>query len=232
MKKYTFYALICLTFSSILFSGCLKDDDIEPTPLAGFTMINGYSDDLGVVYYADRQAILPLEYKSFSGVSLITGNRNIIVKEYNSAKVLSDTSFAAQDSTFYSSFIFGTTDKPMHIITEDKAIQSLENAGIRFFNLSSGVTSRVSLQIGDETIQPSFKDRAVETKTSALANQGFISQSDGTFTLTIKDEAGATIATKESVKLDAKRYYSIILIGQKDNAETPLYIGIVNQAAN
>lgn len=233
MKKHTFYILICFfALSSILFSSCLKDEDIEPTPLAGFTMINGYPDDLGVIFYADRQPIIPLEYKSFSGVALVTGNRNVIVKEYSSAQILADTSLVFQDSTFYSSFAFGTTEIPKHIITVDNAVQSLESSGVRFFNLSSGLASGVSLQVGDQTIPSQFMNRAVETQSSATANQGFIVQNSGTFTLSVRDQLGNTIATRESVKLDVKRYYSIILIGKLNNTTTPLSIGIIDQAVN
>jgi len=231
MKKNRFYIFVCFVIGSFLLSSCLKDDDYTPIPVAGLTMVNGYPDDQGIIYYTDQNRAIPLAYKSVVAVNFLTGNRKILVKAGQAQETLVDTTVTIDDSTHYTSFTYGVKDNPLHVLTVDKAMQSpasAESVGLRFFNLAD-ITGKVSLQIGDQDIQPAFKDRAVENQTSATANQGFLSQNSGTFKLTIKDESGNTLVTREDIKLEANRYYSIILTGKKDDDTTPLYIGVVNQ---
>ncbi|EFK56625.1 DUF4397 domain-containing protein [Sphingobacterium spiritivorum] len=241
MKKHTFYLMICFVLSSFLLSSCLKDDDNNyiDIPAGGLTMINGFSDAQGIVYYADQRAVqnpyFPLMYKGYDWVGLFTGNRNIIVKGTQDPKTLVDTTFAVKDSVYYSSFTFGNKDKAKHFITEDKKMSitsgTEKQTGLRFFNLAD-MPGKVSLQIGDAALNDKFKDRATETQTTATANQIFLPQASGTFKLSVKDESGTVLVSRDGIKLDPDNYYSIILVGKKDNTNTPLYIGVVKQAVN
>jgi len=197
-------------------------------------MVNGYSDDQSIIYYINERPILPLTYKSFSWVNLLTGNRKITIKETNSPEILVDTTLAIEDNTYYTSFAFATQNKPMHFITIDKTIQSIGNtdsAGVRFFNLAA-INGKVSLQIDNKTSKTYFKDRKIEDQVSATAHQSFVLQTSGVVNLSVKDEIGNIIACRESVKLDTARYYSIILIGKEDDSTTPLHIDVIEQVVD
>lgn len=232
MRKNKFYIFVCFIIGSFLLSSCLKDDEYTPVPVAGLTMVNGYTGDQGVIYYIGHRAVEPLMYKTFSGVNVVEGNRNIMVRGLNSSNPLIDTTVAVLDSTYYTSFVFGTSEVPKHFITEDKAVDlSTNQVGIRFFNVGE-VNGNVSLQIGDQEAKPSFQNRPVDNQASATEHQEFLSQGSGTFTLTVKDASGNVLATRESVKMDAGRYYTLILLGRPNDDSTPFYIGVIEQAVN
>jgi len=233
MKNNIHCIFICFVIGSFFFSSCLKYYDYTSVPIAGLTMVNGYSNDQSIVYYINERPVHPLAYKSFSWVNLLTGNRTITIKETNSPEVLVDTILTIEDKTYYTSFAFATQNKPMHFITIDKTIQSgkTDSAGVRFFNLAT-INGKVSLQIDNKTSKTFFKDRDTEDQVSATAHQSFIFQNSGIVNLLIKNETGNIIASKESVKLDTAHYYSIILIGKEDDITTPLHIDIIEQVVD
>ncbi|WP_313267147.1 DUF4397 domain-containing protein [Sphingobacterium sp.] len=237
MKNYRFFNFIAIALATFLLSSCLKDNDDQRVPMALFTMVNGYSDANAVIYYADGGALqnpnYPMEFKSYRPiVGLFTGARKIAVSaEYNS--ILTDTTITVKDSTIYTSFLFGTKAKPVQVITTDRINKDIKNTetGLRFFNFAEG-TDMVSLKIGDQASPSEWTNRAKETQNSASAHQGFIAQKSGTFTVTARDKAGKTIATRSDIKLVEGYYYSLILIGKANDEKKPLYIGLVAQAAN
>lgn len=237
MKNYRFFNFIAIALATFLLSSCLKDNDDQRVPMALFTMVNGYSDANAVIYYADGGALqnpnYPMEFKSYRPiVGLFTGARKIdVYAEYNS--ILTDTTITVKDSTIYTSFLFGTKAKPVQVITTDRINKDIKNTetGLRFFNFAEG-TDMVSLKIGDQASPSEWTNRAKETQNSASAHQGFIAQKSGTFTVTARDKAGKTIATRSDIKLVEGYYYSLILIGKANDEKKPLYIGLVAQAAN
>lgn len=234
MRKNKFYIFASLLIGSFLLSSCLKDDEYTPIPVAGLTMVNGYVGDNGIIYYVGQRAVEPLAYKTYTHANVLEGNRSLIIRGLNSPELLIDTTVSIEDSTYYSSFAFGTNDNPKHFIVKDKVIETElanDKVGVRFFNASE-VDGQVSLQIGDQALEPTFQNRAVDNQTSATEHQDFLAHGSGTFTLTIKDGSGAVLATREAVKLDASGYYSIVLLGNPADDSKPLYIGVIGQAVN
>jgi len=236
MKNYRLFNFIAIAVATFLLSSCLKDNDDQRIPRAIFTMVNGYADANAVIYYADGGSLqnpyYPLDFKSYSQVGLFTGARKIAISsEYNS--VLLDTTITIKDSTIYTSFVYGSKSKPVQVITTDRINKDIKDteSGVRFFNLAEG-TDQVTLQIGDQASPAEWSNRSKETQTSATAHQGFIAQKSGTYTLTVKDKTGKSIATRKDVKLMENHYYTLILIGKANDQKTPLYIGVVSPGAN
>lgn len=217
-----------LLFGS-LFSSCMNYYEYTSVPIAGLTMVNGYSEDQSIIYYINERAFVPLSYKNISLVSLLTGKRNLVIRRIDSPETIIDTTFSIEDNTFYTSFTFASTGKPIHFITVDRTVETLsDSAKVRFFNIAA-VTGKVSLQIENRTSRHFFRNRAVENQVSATANQNFVLQNSGTVNLSIKDEIGNIIASKESVRLDTAQYYSIILLGKEGDPSTPLQIDVIQQ---
>lgn len=236
MKNYRLFNFIAIIATTFFLSSCLKDNDDQRIPGALFTMVNGYNDANAVVYYADGGSLqnpyYPLEFKSYAQVGLFTGARKIAISaEYN--EVLLDTTVTVKDSTIYTSFVYGTKTKPVQVITTDRINKDIKESesGLRFFNFAEG-TDQVTLKIADQPSPEEWKDRAQETQNSATAHEGFIAQKSGTYTVTAKDKAGKTIASRSGIKLAEGYYYSLILIGKPNDEKRPLYLGLVAQAAN
>jgi len=219
---------------SLLLSSCLKDDDDYVEPPAGLlTMVNGYIDANSIMYYTHLGTIPPILFKSYASTRLYTGERQIAVSGSASPARLADTTITVKEDSVYTSFLYGNKDKAKHIIIQNKKLSAAteKTVGIRFMNLAD-VSGKVSLQLGDAAISAPFKDRSVETQATATANQTFIAQPEGTLTLKVKDQAGTVLATREGLKFESGKHYTIILIGKKDNANTPLYVGQVIEYVN
>ncbi len=226
MKKLSIQSFICLILGIMTLSSCLKDNDDYVRPPQGFmTFINGYSE-MGSVYFRTSIGTLPLAYKSFSVASMLVGERNLSVFSNNGNQSLVDTNLVIKDSTAYSSIIYGNGDNAKFAFIEDKSVSNLgEQSACRFLNLANGIGS-VNVFLGSESTA-SFPNRPVETGTSAVSNQTFVAKTSGNIPLKITDAEGNTIASRTDYTFKKGYYYTIILIGTKDDTATPLYLGVV-----
>lgn len=231
MKLLNFKLVLTIVLGAVLMSSCLKDKDYEPVPHAVFTMVNGYTGSKGLVYFADNNRVTNfygyLPYKNSENYkNLFIGNRRIRVVDEDQ-KAIIDTNYTFKDSTYYTSFVFGNAEETKHIITEDQSVDDLGNkAAVRFLHLSN-ITDEVSVYIGSDS-EPVFTGRVTESATSPEENHLFIARTTGKQNIIVKNAAGTTIIERE-YDLKPGRYQSIILVGERDNTETPLYLGIAEQ---
>lgn len=232
-KRSLFY--IALVAGATLAISCLKDNDVEPMPMAGLTMVNAFIESsAGVLYEIDRNPVppefSPLAYRSYGYVNLFVGNnRRLEVYTAGNQTPVVDTAFAVQDSVFYSSIVYGTMDHPLHFITEDRVPEDATDpaaiAGVRFFNLAN-TSHGVTLRIGDTDPVPSFQDRPRETPQSGKASEAFFAVPTGTYELVVADDDGGTLVTRGDVSLEAGSYTSIFLTGDDSIADS-YYIGVI-----
>ena len=235
MKTQTIKLFFIALLSVSVLSGCLKDnDDINNIPRASLYMINAYTPTPSIYHMADNNYLqsphTPLAYSSYGipPANLYAGNRKIkTVSSEN--KVLIDTVYTFKDRSSYSSFVFGTAEKPKQIIAEDQSVENLANkTGLRFFHLANNI-SKVNVYLNSKET-PIYKDRVIEDVLTgeSLKNATFIAQNSGKTNIIITDESNNTLVER-SENLEAGRYYSIILTGDKNSTKTPLYIGVVKQ---
>ncbi|TYR34759.1 DUF4397 domain-containing protein [Sphingobacterium phlebotomi] len=247
MKKLSLQFCFLLLISVFTFSSCLKDNDDGPwndMPAAGLMyFVNSYPDaSSGLLYRLDGNIIgnpingspMVLEYQTFSGAQLLhPGNRKLTITSHNNDQsILIDTTLTIKVDSGYTSFVYGTDEEPRFAMTQDKVIENLgqNESGIRFLNLASGVNGVNLLVEGED--EPLYSDRPIETGASVVANQAFQTQNSGVYTFRITDADGNELAKREYKKqngtgLLGRTYYTIMLIGKKDNEDTPLYIGVV-----
>ncbi len=241
MKKMKKKSLLYITFSvcAVLTISCLRDGDVEPIPSAGLTMINSFIESESVLYEMDgrpvQQEFYPLDYRSYGFVNLFVGSsRRLDVYASRDLIRLVDTTFAVQDSVFYSSIVYGTADNPLHFITEDRVPEETADpaavAGVRFFNLAN-TPHQVTLRIGEIEPIPEFQDRPTETPQSGKDGEAFIVTQTGTYELSIADEDGEILVTRGGVALEEGSYTTIFLTGAESLADS-YYIGALRQAVN
>lgn len=235
-KRSLFYIAFfaCVTLAT----SCLRDNDAEPIPAAGLTMINAYIESDAVLYEMDGRPVppefYPLAYRTPGFVNLFVGNsRRLEIYTVGDQIQLVDTTFAVQDSVYYSSFIFGTAETPLHFITEDRVPEDASDpatfTGVRFFNLAN-TPHEVTLRIGDTDPVLEFQDRPTETPQSGKNAEAFIAAPTGTYQLSVADEDGEILFTREE-ELQEGRYMSIFLTGDESVADS-YYIGILRHAVN
>ena len=245
MKKLTLQHGLFVFIGLISLSSCLKDNDYAPgydTPANAGVMyfVNNYADaPQGLLYYVDEQRIgnpytgapMVLDYRTFSGAQLLwAGKRKLNITNTDN-EILLDTTLNIQAEQGYSSFIYGDKTHPLFALTQDKVIDSLrqDQSGIRFLNFAKGVET-VNLRIAGED-HDLYSERSVETANSITKHQIFQAQDNGLYTFIISDATGNELARREYKNEYGNGlsggYYTIMLVGEADNSDNPLYIGVV-----
>lgn len=241
MKKLSL--LVAFVASVVLLGSCLRESDPQPQLVGGTTFINTFIEaNGGVSYFVDRnmiQGLNPLPYRSYGPqwpVYLYPGEdrRLEIYSTYEDARLV-DTALTVQDSVYYSSIVYGTHDEPRHFITEDRVPEGVDDptaiAAVRFYNLAN-TERRMTLHIGDIEPVAAFGDRPIETPETGKEGEEFIPVTTGTYTVSVVDENGETVATRQgTLDLPAGSYTSIFLTGDERDPET-FYVGMVRQWVN
>ncbi len=235
MKKFNL--IFALVASVLLLGSCLRDGDPQPQRVGGTTFVNAFIEAQAVYCYIDRNMATgpePLQYRSFGPnppVYAYSGEsrRLEIYSTYDDNRLV-DTSFTIQDSVYYSSIIYGTHDDPRHFITEDRIPEGTDDpaaiAAVRFYNLAN-TDRRMTLRIGDMEPIAAFSNRPTETLQTGKEGEEFIPVTPGTYTVSVVDEDGETVATREgTLDLAAGRYTSIFLTGDERDPTT-FYVGRV-----
>ncbi len=230
MRKFSVRLLLCSVVGLLVFNSCLKDDDnYTPIPNGFMLYVNAFPEEDALFYFIDGRSIsnniAPITYKSYTATRLFTGSRKLEVRPANSSKTIIDSTLVIKDATAYTSFVYGTKELPQFALAEDKAIPNLgDKFGLRYYNFANGV-EETNLFLSDDT-EASFSKRALETGESVVLNQAFVAKETKKSTLIVKDNAGKELV-KRDFTFQKGQYYTVILTGVKDNATTPLYIGVV-----
>ena len=240
MKKLSLIA--AFVASVALLGSCLRDGDAQPERVGGMKFINTFIEAEAVFYYVDRNAIQgfqALDYRTYGPqwpvyIPPATERRLEIYSTYEDNRLV-DTMFSVQDSVYYSSIVYGTHDDPRHFIAEDRIPEGVENpeeiAGVRFYNLAN-TDQRLTLRIGDVEPVPAFRNRPLETSQTGKEGEAFTPVATGTYTVSVVDEDGETVATRQgTVELTPGSYTSIFLTGDERDAST-YYVGVVRQWVN
>lgn len=240
MKKLSL--IVAFVASVALLGSCLRGTDPQPERVGGMTFVNTFIEAEAAFYYVDRntiQGLDPLPYRSYGPQWPVyiypgEGRRLEIYSTYQDNRLV-DTTIAVQDSVYYSSIVYGTHDDPRHFITEDRIPEDVDDpkaiAAVRFYNLAN-TDHRVTLRIGDIAPIAAFRDRPLETPQTGKAGEVFIPVATGTYTISVVDEDGETVVTRQgTVDLPAGSYTSVFLTGDEREPST-FYVGVVRQWVN
>lgn len=239
MKKLSL--IVAFVASVALLGSCLRGTDPEPERVGGITFVNTFIEAREAFYYVDRniiQGLNPLPYRSYGPqwpVYYPGEDRRLEIYSTYQDNRLVDTAFTVQDSVYYSSIVFGTHDDPRHFVTEDRIPEDVDDPGaiaaVRFYNLAN-TDRRVTLRIGDIEPVAAFRNRPLETPQTGKAGEAFIPVATGTYAVSVVDEEGETVATRQgTVELPAGSYTSIFLTGDERDPTT-FYVGVVRQWVN
>ena len=240
MKKLNL--IVALVAGVLLLGSCLKGGDPQPQLIGGTTFVNAFIEADAVYCYIDRNTVSslsPLPYRSYGPnppVYAYPGeDRRLEIYSMYEDNRLVDTAITVQDSTFYSSIVFGTHDNPRHFVTEDRIPEGVEDpaaiAAVRFYNLAN-TDRRMTLRIGDLEPVTAFSNRPTETSQTGKDDEAFIQVTPGTYTVSVVDEDGEIVDTRdETVDLSPGSYLSIFLTGDERDPTT-FYVGRVRHWVN
>lgn len=239
MKKVLSILLVVFTLGML--TSCSNDDENNYyVNVGGFTMVNAYTGDDAVQYFANGNPLqgysTPLVYKNIGFAKLYSGNRSILIRGMRSNERIAASNLRVDNNRFYSSFIGGTKENTIHFTTEDRVtevspLDATNLCGVRFFNLSADA-GKFSLKFDEEAVKPVFKDRVADSQATAPKSQVFVPVEAKTYKLSILDQNNTVIATKEGVTLAKGASYSILLIGTKTLVNKEYYIGVLKQPVN
>jgi hypothetical protein len=192
-------------------------------------MVNGYVSASSVTYASDNNSVRNIPYKSYDQSLIFPGSRRIKILT-NTNKLLADEIYAFNDSTYYTSFVYGWEEEPQHLITEDQLLSNLnEQIGLRFLHLSPS-EGKINIYL-DEKDTPLYGNREYEGENATDDENDHIvfkPHSRGKHTIIVTDENDDTLFEREYT-FETGIHYSLILIGDSNSTNTPLYLGVVPQ---
>lgn len=229
MKKHgtKLYFIFALSMVFLL-SSCLKDNETSPIPMGGMLTVNAFNESNSVVFYANDMPLSNrgLKFKEVSAnyYTFPIGSQQLAVRSLDNNSEGSQSYLASQnliikDSTLYTALIFGNLEKPKLGIVEDHGIDNLtiNQSGVRFFNLTNNTTSPVSLEIGEGNRNDYWTDREPNKPSNLADFQEFEAVQNGKYDLIVKDKSGKELAIRTELSLDPQKYYTIVFL--EDNKD-------------
>lgn len=235
MKKVNNFLPFLFLLSILFLTGCSKDDGPSPAiPQSIVQFVNAYTNTDAVFITNDYGTIVtpdyrPLFFRNFTiPVLFYPGNRTINVINFSNEKLVSQTTIGLKDSTYYTSFVYGNTEKANNLFVVNAPIKDLDKSksASRFMHLASNL-GPVNVYLNN-TETPLFTNRSAET-TSGLSEAPhtfFTAQTAGKFDIIVTNASNEEILKKEHV-FEPNHYYSLILVGDKDSESKGLYLGVV-----
>jgi hypothetical protein len=225
MAGAALFAVLCL----LQFSSCLKDNNtyVAPPPTALLMVIQGSPAAPGEALFLDNNRVNnpPFNYGDNIGYfNAYTGERNVILNDYNSGTRIASDTLQLKSSTAYSLFLANTYTKPDFILLTDSIAQPASGkATIRLVNVSPDAGS-VNLSANATTIV---------TGKAYKGSSAFITVNGGTnynFSIT-KTGTSTVLATINAAPIKAGSVYTVWLHGlASGSGATALKADIINNA--
>lgn len=219
---------LVLLVAGTFLGSCLRDSEVEQTPLGYLIYANAFTESQSISYFFDGRYTSTQPYRGLDGAYVYIGDRSLVITDPITNATLLQKPVRFEDQQVYHSFFYGTREEPKLILTNYEPISELNNqAGIRFFHLANEV-GPVDVQfIKEEQVVEDYADREQETDESAETHRIYSAVETGTYTIRVLDEDGDVLAVRENVVLADKTHYTYTLIGTPESETHPLYIGEV-----
>lgn len=217
--------------SSVLFTGCLKNDDNNNTSdnvgLMAFNLVPDRSS-VAVRLSGNSLTNVPLAYNNFTGVYLgvFPGSRNVEVFDAN-GMLTSTSAFTFAPNRFYSLFVAGANGSYRNIITQDN-FDDLSASGTAYVRYINAIPDSAK-----PTVTITADGSAVVTEQPAFGTvSAFTAVNPGSVTIDLNN--GTTIDADRTITLESRKVYTILLTGIPGSTATPVEIkyienGIVDE---
>lgn len=210
--------------SSVLLTGCLKDDNndnnVDNAGLMAFNLVPDRSS-LAVRLSGNSLTNVPLAYNNFTGVYLgvFPGSRSVEVFDAN-GQLTTTAAYTFEANRFYSLFVAGANGSYRNIITEDN-FDDLSASGTAYVRYINAIPDSAR-----PTVTITANGSAVVTEQPAFGTvSGFTAVAPGSVTIDLNN--GTTIDADRTITLESRKVYTILLTGIPGSAATPVEIKYV-----
>lgn len=206
--------LVTLSVASaaIIFTGCLKDKNDNPTvPVSGLMAFNLARDQNSIGFALSGSPIsnTPLAFTNYTGgyLGIYTGPRSVEAYEFYTGNTLATANAEFRDSLYYSAFLVGANGTYQTVITHD-AFDSLDastgQAFIRYINaIPDSSRPTVTVSAGGSNV---INEQAAFTKVN-----GFTAATPGSATIRVSN--GGSISKERTITTEARKLYTVLLLG-------------------
>ncbi|RZK82083.1 MAG: DUF4397 domain-containing protein [Pedobacter sp.] len=215
--KHISKSFITVLAFTITLSSCMKDNDIQPQPIAGLNVIHASPTTELLDFYVDNQKANSSDFaygNQVGYVRLFPGNRQISIAKKGSNTPLLSERFDLEGDFGYSLFVANKLETVQFLLLKDDLkLPETGKARVRFVNMSPDAPALSLFIAGKETeIAGNKKFKEYSTFVSVDAAEQA--------TLNIKNtETGATETSFADVKIEAGKVYTIWIKGLKANTD-------------
>jgi hypothetical protein len=208
--KNRFVALLAVVAVITGLSSCLKNNVTPQQPSTVIALINGATPSYGMdLYFNTKKAnSTTFNYAAYGVNQFDPAVYTIDFKKAGGDSLLSSVNANFDTLQYHTILIYGLAPVRTYNIREDFSDISRDKANVRFLNMTEG-NDPVDFFINTTKLSPNnyFQD--------FLGNTDFQEIEAANVTITVKDAAGAELATLPNQSLQAFNAYSIAFIGTK-----------------
>jgi hypothetical protein len=227
-KMFSSFKLLAIAVGGmVVFASCKKSfiEDTNNDPVANLMAFNLVPDKSAVTVVLSNNVLtnVPLAYTNFTGsyVRIYPGNRTVESFDNNGVGLAVDQAYGFQPQQYYSVFVAGNNGAYRNIIVHDDFDSLSTSSGeayIRYINAIPD-SARPNVSITAEgspanTSQPAFG------KVS-----DFIPVTAGNLVIDVNN--GGTIDAERTIAVEARKVYTVLLVGVPGVAATPVEIKFI-----
>jgi len=214
---------------SLSLTSCIKNSDNNRgsnTPVAGLMAFNLSINQSNVGFALGGSTITasPLAYTNYTGAysSIYTGTRTVQAFDYASNRVLAQSSQDFAANKYYSTFLFGADSSYKAVVIHDD-IDTLSGAtGKSYVRFVNAIPDSVHAPVVKIT---SVGSSVVEGPATYTTVSGFLQVSQGDLVVSVNNEFG--INATRTIRLDARKVYTLLLVGNPGSTTTPVEIKFI-----
>lgn len=212
-----------LLSAGFLFMACDKsNDDIPDTPAAALMAFNLATDQpaIGVALSGNSLTSVPLEYSGYTGGyrNIYTGNRTIEAFDASNNNLLASASFTFEKNKFYSTFLIGANNNYSTIVAHDNFDSLSAGSGMAYVRYINAIPDSSSPTV----IITANAANVVDESAGFRKISEFVPANPGEITISVNNMGN--IDASRTISIAAKKAYTILLIGDPENASAPVEI--------
>lgn len=218
--------VVGLILASALFSSCMKDNEQAPQPpVAGLMAFNLVPDKaaIGIQISGKNFTNVPLYYTNYSGSyrGIYTGSRTLQSFNAQGGETLATTTYAFEDSMYYSMFVVGVEGNYKNVIVQDKLDTLPFVAGKSYIRYINAIPDSLSTPLISVT---TATDNVFDSQAGYATVSSFKEVTSGEVMVSVSNELD--IDADRTITLEEGGIYTLLLTGLPGSTDDDLKVQI------